>query len=47
MYIHTDADDDQLEQAEAISQAYMDLMNRMGMGPMLSAFSNAAGLPVF
>lgn len=30
-----------------MTQAYMDLMNQMGMGPMLSAFSNAAGLSIF
>ena len=42
--IHTDDDDDdddQLEQVVAASQAYLDLVNGMGMGPILSVFSNA------
>ena len=42
--LHTDANNGatiQPEQAEAMSQAYMDIMNQMGMGPLLSAFSNA------
>ena len=35
----------QSEESETMSPA-MDLMNQMGVQAMLSAFSNAAGLPI-
>ena len=43
----TDSTINQSEESVTMSPAVsqtMDLMNQMGMGPMLSAFTNAAGL---